>query len=132
METKLYDDFVFLISMPYVPGIEEVDDIISKILATSGRIVVHAKHTKPGVLMPDWKVIMHILHQLNFYSDEVHNRLIGTIIQTRRLDDFTKSFIQMVLTLYRPKKPLCITDNKEDVRIFLLNIKEAEKKNNTQ
>ena len=124
METKLYDDFVFFIGMPYVPGIEEVDDIISKILATSGRIVVHAKHTKPGVLMPDWKVIMHILQRLNFYSEKIENRLIGTIIQTRQLDDFTKSVIQIVLTLYKPRKPLCITDNKEDVRMFLLNMKE--------
>jgi len=122
METRC-ENSVFWIGVSCTPGISEVDCIIDKILESSGKIVVHAQHTRPDIFIPHWNVIMHILKKLNCYSKEIETRLIGTIIQTPSLDHMTKSIIQVILLLYKPKKPLCITDNDDDVRLFLENLK---------
>ena len=61
----------------------------------------------------------HVFKHLQNYQQTISDRLLGTIIQPFKMDDFTLSIINIALQLYKPKKPLCITDSKKKAQKFI-------------
>lgn len=119
VEIEFLEPCIYLIKIYTCPTATQVDNIINYLLKTNGRIIVHAKHAQEGILMPTIDVIYHIYNRLTTHKSEIENRLIGTVIHARHLDELTNYFINIALTLYKPMKPVCITDDNKKVIEFI-------------
>ena len=113
---------IFWIGFRACPTKKDVDDIIETILQTSGSLIVHAEHVNENIPMPSFDIILHIFQHLQKHQQTIADRLLGTIIQPYKMNDFTISIINMALQLYKPKKPLCITDDTKKVQKFIKNV----------
>tara|TARA_B100001741_G_scaffold312788_1_gene317022 strand:+ start:5299 stop:5676 length:378 start_codon:yes stop_codon:yes gene_type:complete len=110
---------IYWIGFQRCPTKNDVDDIVNAILQTDGPLIVHAEHTEQDILMPSIDIIFHISQHLNKHKQVISDRLIATIIQPYKLDNFATSIINIALQIYKPQKPLCITDNKKKIQKFI-------------
>ncbi len=121
-ETKVW------IGLMKSPEIDEIDEIIEKLLNIQGRYVVHAEHIETESLIPSVSVVYHVLKCILKYKTAIRTKLICTVIQTKRQDPLFDAMKNFALSLYQPEKPFCITHDKEEIDDFVRDQLEKDKK----
>ena len=84
--------------------------------------VIHAYESCDDIRLPSMSLVWHCLTHLLRHQDEIRERLLGTLIHMKRLDGMKRNLHQLVLTLYNPQKPLCVTDDSAHARSFLRSV----------
>ena len=63
-------------------------------------------------------LIMHLLFHIENNQDTV-NDLIATGISLSKYDGMKRTLVRLVLKLYTPRKPLCISADDDEICAFL-------------
>ena len=120
---------VFWCGIHRLPTDVELEKIMSScILAlNTGRLILHFEHVgDPALEVPSLDMIKNIVGTLLRTKDLLRKNLIGSIFETQVLDDKTKIMRDLFLSIYKPIKPLCLTDSKENIENFAKELSAQE------
>ena len=105
-----------------LPTLDEIDCIAAHMVkeAQKGQFILHIEHVGEGALpIPTWAHLQRALTHMYAQARLIRAHLLGTIVQYRQMDA-TVQFVQhIVLSLYKPQKPLLITNDKTQIRAFI-------------
>lgn len=110
-------DPVLRVTVSRVPEEEEVDDLVATALAARHPFVVLARETT--TIRPTYQIINHVLTHLTAHTSFIDNSLLATVIQPKTMGRLTRTVVKLVLRLYRPRKPLCISTDTIEIAAFL-------------
>ena len=122
---------VFWCGIHRLPTDVELEKIMSScILAlNTSRLILHFEHVGDTALeVPSLDMIKNVVGTLLQTKDLLRKNLIGSIFEAQVLDDKTKVMRDLFLSIYKPIKPLCLTDSKATIEDFAkeLSAQEAE------
>jgi hypothetical protein len=104
-------------SLPSLVELEKIRDVIARMLEAN-KMMLYAEHIT-DVEFPSVEHFKLIISILFDSKSLIERQLIGTIIQTKRLDNVTKLARDTFFALYKPKKPLAITEATEESVQFI-------------
>lgn len=106
--------YVGISSLPSMEDMETLRCTLTRML-TEQRMIIHAEHVvSAAIQLPSvehFKLIASLLAESKLLLSE---RLVGTVIQTKQLDAVTRLARDAFLLLYRPQRPMSVTESEEE------------------
>lgn len=106
-------------STPAREEIERLCTVVGTYIAhTERKFALHLQHSGEDAPL-DAASLLCLVGRLLEHRDAIDSKLLGTCIQTTRLDDTARATATMFLSLYNPKSPFEMTDSEASARAFL-------------
>lgn len=95
--------------------------MVSCILALSThRLILHIEHVGDKCLeIVTIDMIKNVVGTLLQNKDLLRKSLVGSIFEAQTLTDKTKVMCDLFLSIYKPMRPLCVTDCKSNIEDFV-------------
>ena len=124
MCTWFYEGELFKVNVGALPTESDVDKMIHCIQDSENSIIIFSKESNVNISLPSLSLVFYVLKKLTENTDLIRTRLKGTCILTNELCESRKTLIGFALTLYRPKKPVFITDDEKKATRFVKRLQQ--------